>query len=51
MPDQPTEETPQQAVERELRAAQEEVQRVGEMLRAALAEDDRLARQTTEPAE
>lgn len=43
VPDQPTDETPQQAVERELRAAQEEVRRVGDVLRAALAEDDRLA--------
>lgn len=43
VPDQPTEETPQQIVERELRAAQEQVRRVSEQLRAALAEDDRLA--------
>jgi hypothetical protein len=41
--DQPTEETPQQIVERELRAAQEQVRRVAEQLRAGLAEDDRLA--------
>jgi hypothetical protein len=41
--DQPTGETPQQIVERELRAAQEQVRRVAEQLRAGLAEDDRLA--------
>jgi hypothetical protein len=41
--DQPTDETPQQIVERELRAAQEQVRRVAEQLRAGLAEDDRLA--------
>lgn len=41
MPDQPTEDTPQQVVERELRAAQEQVRRVAEQLRAALAEDER----------
>ena len=41
MPDQPTEETPQQIVERELRAAQEQVRRVSESMRAALAEDER----------
>ncbi|WP_350277476.1 hypothetical protein [Kribbella sp. HUAS MG21] len=41
--DQPTGETPQQSVERELRAAQEQVRRVAEQLRAGLAEDDRLA--------
>ncbi|MFF0270389.1 hypothetical protein [Kribbella sp. NPDC004536] len=40
MPDQPTEETPQQIVERELRAAQEQVRRVSEQLRAALADDE-----------
>lgn len=43
MQDQPTGETPQQSVERELRAAQEQVRRVAEQLRAGLAEDDRLA--------
>lgn len=43
MQDQPTDETPQQIVERELRAAQEQVRRVAEQLRAGLAEDDRLA--------
>ncbi|MEU4602169.1 hypothetical protein AB0F43_04230 [Kribbella sp. NPDC023972] len=48
MPDQPTDETPQHAVERELRAAQEEVRRVSDILRAALAEDDRLAREAKE---
>ncbi|MEV0288626.1 hypothetical protein AB0H36_31290 [Kribbella sp. NPDC050820] len=48
MPDQPTDETPQQAVERELRAAQEEVRQVGDVLRAALAEDDRLAAEADE---
>ncbi|NUS00162.1 MAG: hypothetical protein HOV67_33495 [Kribbellaceae bacterium] len=47
MPDQPAEETPQQIVERELRAAQEQVRRVSEQIRAALAEDERLAEQTT----
>ncbi|MGZ0147255.1 hypothetical protein ACXJJ3_09300 [Kribbella sp. WER1] len=41
--DQPTDETPQQIVERELRAAQEQVRRVAEELRAGLAEDDRRA--------
>lgn len=41
MPDQPVEETPQQIVERELRAAQEQVRRVSEGMRAALAEDER----------
>ena len=39
-------ETPQQAVERELRAAQEEVRRVAERLRAGLTEEDRLAWQS-----
>ncbi|MFI6679537.1 hypothetical protein [Kribbella sp. NPDC050470] len=48
VPDQPTDETPQQAVERELRAAQEEVRQVGDVLRAALAEDDRLAAEADE---
>ncbi|GAA1578346.1 hypothetical protein [Kribbella karoonensis] len=43
MQDQPTDETPQQIVERELRAAQEQVRRVAAELRAGLAEDDRLA--------
>lgn len=43
MQDQPTDETPQQIVQRELRAAQEQVRRVAEQLRAGLAEDDRLA--------
>ncbi|WP_165549833.1 hypothetical protein [Kribbella speibonae] len=42
MQDQPADETPQQVVERELRAAQEQVRRVAEQLRAGLAEDDRL---------
>lgn len=46
MPDQPTDNTPQQAVERELRAAQAQVREVAETLRAALAEDERLAEQT-----
>ncbi|MBP2356548.1 hypothetical protein JOF29_007658 [Kribbella aluminosa] len=41
--DQPTDETPQQIVERELRAAQEQVRRVAAELRAGLAEDDRRA--------
>ncbi|NIK60922.1 hypothetical protein [Kribbella shirazensis] len=41
--DQPTEGNPQQIVERELRAAQEQVRRVAEQLRAGLSEDDRLA--------
>ncbi|WP_427895486.1 hypothetical protein ACQHIV_17225 [Kribbella sp. GL6] len=41
--DQPTDETPQQIVERELQAAQEQVRRVAAELRAGLAEDDRLA--------
>lgn len=49
MQDQPTDETPQQTVERELRAAQEQVRRVAEELRAALAENDRL--QAESPAE
>jgi HAMP domain-containing protein len=40
--DQPTGETPQQIVERELRAAQEQVRRVAEQLRAGLAADDRV---------
>jgi hypothetical protein len=48
VPDQPTGETAEQAVERELRAAQAEVRELAETLRAALADDDRLARQTTE---
>ncbi|GAA3086065.1 hypothetical protein GCM10010530_10020 [Kribbella aluminosa] len=43
MQDQPTDETPQQIVERELRAAQEQVRRVAAELRAGLAEDDRRA--------
>ena len=40
MPDQPAEETPQQIVERELRAAQEQVRRVSEQLRAALEQQN-----------
>ncbi|MEU8226077.1 hypothetical protein [Kribbella sp. NPDC048915] len=43
MADQPTGETPQQSVERELQAAREQVRRVAEQLRAGLSEDDRLA--------
>jgi len=43
---QPTDETLQQIVERELRAAQEQVRRVAESLRAGLAEDHRLAQRT-----
>jgi hypothetical protein len=38
---QPSEETPQQVVEREFRTAQERVRQVAERLRAALAEDER----------
>ncbi|MEJ1110800.1 MULTISPECIES: hypothetical protein [unclassified Kribbella] len=41
---------PAAQVERELRAAQEQVRELGDILRAALAEDDRLAQQTNHPA-
>jgi hypothetical protein len=41
--EQPTGETPDQALERELRAAQVQIRDVGSVLRDALAEDDRLA--------
>ncbi|GAA1119372.1 hypothetical protein GCM10009630_16480 [Kribbella jejuensis] len=48
MPDQPAEETPQQIVERELRAAQEQVRRVADRMRAALAEEE--AKEATKEA-
>ncbi|MEV6417693.1 hypothetical protein [Kribbella sp. NPDC051718] len=41
--EQPTGETPEQALTRELRAAQAEIRSVGSVLDDALAEDDRLA--------
>jgi hypothetical protein len=44
--DQPTDETPQQSVQPELRAAHEQVRQVAGSLRAGLAEDERLAEQT-----
>ncbi|GAA2787396.1 hypothetical protein [Kribbella solani] len=46
--DQPTEETPQQAVERQLRAAQEEVRQVAEKMRAALAENEERTKEGTD---
>jgi hypothetical protein len=47
---QPTDD-PVGQVERELRAAQEEVRELGNILRAALAEDERLAQQAAQPAQ
>jgi hypothetical protein len=41
--EQPTDETPEQTLERELLAAQAQIRDVGSVLREALAEDDRLA--------
>jgi hypothetical protein len=41
--EQPTGETPEQALARELRGAQAQIRDVGSVLRDALAEDDRLA--------
>jgi hypothetical protein len=52
MQDQPTgppTDDPAGQVERELRAAQEEVRELGNILRAVLAEDERLARQGNRP--
>jgi hypothetical protein len=41
--EQPTGETPEQALARELRGAQAQIRDAGSVLRDALAEDDRLA--------
>jgi hypothetical protein len=45
VPDQPTDETPQEIVDRHVHAAQQRIDQVAEDLRAGLAEDDRLAQQ------
>jgi hypothetical protein len=43
VPDQPTDETPQEIVDRHVHAAQVRIDQVAADLRAGLAEDDRLA--------
>lgn len=48
MSEQPADETAVQSVERELQAAQAQVRDVEAILRAALAEDDRLTALTRE---
>ncbi|GAA0953310.1 hypothetical protein GCM10009554_57520 [Kribbella koreensis] len=49
MQEQPTGETPEQALARELQGAQTEIRGVGSVLDDALAEDDRLAALAANP--